>query len=47
MEGFGCRVGELLGGGSDDCLSIRTGGKLSRPLPEVKCGDPGSLSGDV
>lgn len=47
VEGFGWRVGELLGGGSEDCLSIRTGGKLSRPLPEVKCGDPGSLSGDV
>ena len=47
VEGFGWRVGELLGGGSEHCLSIRTGGKLSRPLPEVKCGDPGSLSGDV
>lgn len=47
VEGFGWKVGELLGGGSEDCLSIRTGGKVSRPLPEVKCGDPGSLSGDV
>lgn len=47
VVGFGWREGELQGGGSEHCLSTRTGGKLSRPLPEVKWGDPGSLSGDV